>query len=93
MLCLAVTVATKEVWSSCNYSDVTKLAVSFAASSAGGVMCILKAEAVTLTVAESFQIAKDNMEKGSSSAERPGTSATAIHQVHAMCTHCDAVTY
>ena len=63
--------------------------------SAAGV-CVWQAEAVTLTVAESFQIAKDIMEKESSCTEQPSTSNTqcpphslpstaAVQQVYDVC--------
>ena len=49
---------------------------------------------MTLTVAESFQIAKDVLEKDASSSlssiERPSTSATSFHQVFSL-THHDKV--
>ena len=52
-----------------------------------------QAEAVTLTVAESFQIAKDILDKETSSSlsstERPSTSASLFHQVSNMSIHCD----
>jgi len=49
---------------------------------------VCQAEAVTLTVAESFQIAKDILDKeisttsSMSSVERAGTSATTVQQVY-----------
>jgi len=50
---------------------------------------VWQAEAVTLTVAESFQIAKDIVEKETSSSlssvEHPTTSATAVQQVCDVC--------